>query len=129
MPAIAALVINDGAATPVAHTFNPVTTDGSLAKWADRSPTIPAGFRTISEEVLEPSGNRTAYKVQFGFYFPTVATVNGVDSVVRYQSGSVVLNFSPDSTQQERDDTLTYIANTLNHASVKTSVELLEPFY
>lgn len=129
MPALAALTINDGAATPVAHTFAPVTTDGSLAKWADRSPSIPQGFRTITEEVLEPSGNRTAYKITLGFYFPVVATVNGVDTVVRFGSAQVVFNMAPDSTLQERDDSLTYVINTLSHASVRTSVENLEPFY
>ncbi len=129
MPAIAALVINDGASTPVAHTFNPVTTNGSLAKWADRSPSIAAGFRTITEEVLEPSGNRTAYKITLGFYFPVVASVNGVDTVVRFGSAQVSFNMAPDSTQQERDDNLTYVINTISHASVRSSVELLEPFY
>ncbi len=129
MPALASLVINDGAATPVAHTFAPVTTDGSLAKWADRSPSIASGFRTLSQEVLAPSGNRTAWKVSFGFYFPTVATVNSVDQVVRFQSGSLVLNFSPDSTVQERDDSLSYVINMLSHANVRASVENLEPHY
>jgi hypothetical protein len=129
MPAIAALVINDGAATPVAHTFAPVTTDGSLAKWADRSPSIPSGFRTITEEVLEPSGNRTAYKITLGFFFPVVATVNGVDTVVRFSSANVVFNMAPDSTTQERDDNLTYVINTLSHATIRTSVENLEPVY
>ena len=129
MPAIAALVINDGAATPVAHTFSPVTTDGSLAKWADRSPSIAAGYRTITEEVLEPSGQRKAYKVTFGCYFPTVATVNGVDTVVRFSSFSGSFNMAPDSTVQERDDALTYVINLFSHASVRQSVENLEPFY
>lgn len=129
MPAIAALTIADGAATPVNHTFSPVTTDGSLAKWADRSPSVAAGFRTITEEVLEPSGQRTAYKITLGFYFPVLASVNGVDTVVRFNSGSVVMNMAPDSTLQERDDTLTYMINTISHASIRSSVENLEPFY
>lgn len=129
MPAIAALVINDGAATPVAHTFNPVTTDGALAKWADRSPSIPAGFRVLSIEVAEPAGNRTVHKVTIGLYNPTVATVNSVDTVVRFSSAQLVMNFPPDSTVQERDDTLTYYANLLANATVKSAVENLEPFY
>lgn len=129
MPAIAALVINDGASTPVAHTFNPVTTNGSLAKWADRSPSIAAGYRTITHEVLEPAGNRTVNKITMGFYFPTVATVSGVDTVVRYQSAQVIFNFSPDSTQQERDDARTYVENFIKNSTVVTSVENIEPFY
>lgn len=129
MPAIAALTINDGLASPVAHTFAPATTDGSTAKWADRSPTIPAGFRTISYEVSLPSGNRTTNKLQMGLYNPTVATVNSVDQVVRYSSAQVTLSIHPDATLQERKDLLAYLVNFFTQASVKTSVENIEPFY
>ena len=129
MPAIAALSINDGLAAPVAHTFSPQTTDGSKAAWSDRSPTIPAGYRTISHEILEPTGNRTVNKVTMGFKVPVVAAVDGVDTVVRYDSAQVVLNVHPESTLQNREDLLAYVANFLGNATVKTSVENLEPFY
>lgn len=129
MPAIATLSINDGLASPVAHSFAPVSTTGQKAKFADRSPTIPAGYRTISHEVAEPNGNRTVNKITMGFVNPTVATVDGSDTVVRYSSAQVVLNIHPDSTLQERKDLLAYVANSLDLASVKTSVENLEPFY
>lgn len=129
MPAIASLVINDGQTTPVAHTFAPVTTDGETAKWADRSPTIPAGFKTLSIDVSPPTGSRTVYKHTTGLMDPTVATVNAVDQVVRYNSGQLVLNFHPESTVQERKNFLAYMVNAMNNASVKLSVENLEPFY
>lgn len=129
MPAIAALTINDGLATPVAHTFSPQTSDGTKAKWADRSPTIPAGFRVISHEMAEPNGTRTVNKVTMGFMIPVVATVDSADTVVRYNSAQVVLNVNPQSTLQERKDLLAYVTNTLSNATMKTSVENLEPFY
>jgi hypothetical protein len=129
MPAIAALSINDGLATPVAHSFAPVTTDGSVAKWADRSPSIPSGFRTISFEVAAPSGSRITNKLQMGLMNPTVATVNSVDQVVRYSSAQVTLNIHPDATLQERKDLLAYLVNFFANATVKTSVENIEPFY
>jgi hypothetical protein len=129
MPAIAALSINDGQGTPVAHSFAPVTTDGSIAKWADRSPSIPAGFQTISYEVSAPSGNRTTNKLQAGFLFPVVATVDSVDKVVRYSSAQISMNIHPEATLQERKDIVAYLANFLGLASVKTSVENIEPFY
>jgi hypothetical protein len=129
MPAIAALSINDGQTTPVAHSFAPVTTDGSLARFADRSPTIPAGFLTFSHEVSEPSGTRTTNKVATGLYMPTVATVDGVDQVVRYSSFSGTLNIHPSATLQERKNLLAYIVNFYNNALVKQTVENIEPFY
>jgi hypothetical protein len=128
-PAIAQLVIADGQAAPVNHNFDPVTTDGSTAKWADRSPTIPAGYRTLSYEVSPPSGSRTTHKLQWGFMNPTVATVNSVDTVVRYSSAQVTLNIHPESTLQERKDLLAYVANCLGIAGMKTSVQNLEPYY
>lgn len=129
MPAIATLTVNDGLATPVAHTFAPQSTTGSRSSWADRSPTIPAGYRTISHELLDPNGNRTVHKITMGFMCPVVATVDGSDTVVRYNSAQVVLNVNPQSTLQERKDLLAYVANTLGLATIKTSVENLEPFY
>lgn len=129
MPAIAALTVNDGLATPVAHTFSPVTTDGSMAKWADRSPSIPSGYRTISHEAVGPNGSRTVHKITMGYMCPVVVNVSGSDTVVRYSSAQVVLNIHPDSTLQERKDLLAYVANSLGLATVKTSVENIEPFY
>lgn len=129
MPALAALTINDGLSTPVAHTFNPQTTSGAKAVWADRSPTIPAGYKLISHEVSEPNGNRTVYKLSFGFSDPKVATVDGADTVTRYNSAKVEINVHPASSLQDRKDILAYVTNFLSNATVKTSVENLEPFY
>jgi len=129
MPAIASLTINDGLASPVAHTFAPVSVTGTKAKWADRSPTIPAGFRTISHELLEPNGSRTTNTIKMGYMVPTVATVNGVDTVVRYNSAQVILNIHPESTLQDRKDLNAYVANSLDNALIKTTVENLEPAY
>lgn len=129
MPAIAALTINDGAATPVAHTFSPVTTDGAKAQWADRSPSVPAGFRLLSFEMKEPAGNRTAYSAVMTGFHPVVATVDGTDQVVRYNSFTLTVNFGPNSTLQERKDTIAYALNGLSNASVQTALQNLEPFY
>jgi hypothetical protein len=129
MPAIAALTINDGQSTPASHTFSPVTTDGSLAKLADRSPSIPAGYRVISHEVTPPSGNRTTSKIQTGFMIPVVATVDGSDKVVRYSSAQVTLNIHPEATLQERKDLRAYLVNFFDEADIKTSIENVEPLY
>jgi hypothetical protein len=79
--------------------------------------------------LADPNGNRTVHKVTMGFSSPVVAAVDGSDTVVRYNSAQVVLNIHPQSTLQERKDILAYVANTLGLATVKTSVENLEPFY
>lgn len=129
MPEIAALTINDGQSTPVAHTFNPETTNGAKAMWADRSPSIPAGFRKISYEVAGPNGNRTVHRLTAGFMMPTVATVDSVETVVRYSSAQVTLNIHPESTLQERKDLLAYVTNFLGLAEVATAVQNIEPYW
>jgi len=64
-----------------------------------------------------------------GYMVPTVATVNGVDTVVRYNSAQVILNIHPESTLQDRKDLNAYVANSLDNALIKTTVENLEPAY
>jgi hypothetical protein len=129
MPALAALTVNDGASTPVAHTFNPVSTNGAKADWADRSPGAPAGFLRISHEVRNPGTPTAAYRMILGFNVPVSATVNGVVQVIRNSSAQVTLNFAPDATEQERKDLLAYVANTLGLATMKTSAQNIEPFW
>lgn len=129
MPAIAALTIKDGASTPVDHTFSPVTTNGSKAEWADRSPASPAAFLGITHEVRRPASATAAQRVIIGMNIPVLETINGVATVTRFSSAKVELNFANLSTVQERKDLLAYVKNFLAQASVVTSVENLEPFY
>lgn len=128
-PALAALAVNDGQASPVEHTFNPVSTNGAKAEWADRSPATPAGFLKISHEVSPPSGSRTVYRVTAGYMLPVLATVDEVEVAVRYSSAQVILNIHPDSTLQERKDLLAYVTNSLGLAGWISSVENLEPYW
>lgn len=129
MPAIATLSINDGLATPVAHSFVPVTTDGSTAKWADKVAALPIGYNVITDEVRQPGSTTAAYRRLTGFSFPVLATVNGVNTKVRTSSAQVIFNFAQDSTDQERKDALAYVSNYLQNATVKAAVQNIEPFY
>lgn len=129
MPAIAALTLADGQATPVNHTFNVGTTNGSKAEWQERSSSLPAGYFVITDEVRKPASPGAAYRRIIGFNIPVTATVDGSLKVVRFNSGQVILNFSESSTEQERKDQLAYMTNFLLNASVKAAVPALEPFY
>lgn len=129
MPAIGNIVINDAAATPLAHTFAPVTTDGAIAKLANRTASTPKGFENLSVEMRAPQGSSTAYRLLIGFNDPVEATVDGAQVVVRNNSADIRVNFSPDSTLQERKDTLKLMANLLGHATISLVVENLEPIY
>lgn len=129
MPQITALTINDGAATPVAHTFGPVTSNGSKAEWADRSSATSAGYRVITNEVRKPASATAAYRNITTFTFPVEATVNGVVTVVGYSSAKVEFNFRQEATDQERDDAHAYVQNYLGVASVADAIKTNSPHY
>jgi hypothetical protein len=129
MPQMASIVINDAEATPVAHSLDPVTTDGSTARLANRSATTPRGFETLSVEVKQPAGNQTAYRILIGFNDPVEATVDGAQVVVRNCSADIRLNFGQDSTAQERKNLLKLMSNLLAHATIVSVADKLEPIY
>lgn len=129
MPAITALTINDGATTPVSHTFGVVSTNGAKGEWAERSSGSPAGYFALTHEVRKPASAAAANRVIIGFNMPTMATIDGVSTVVRNSSAKVELNLASLSTEAERKDLLAYVTNVLSNADVKKTVQNIEPFY
>lgn len=129
MPAITALTINDGATTPVAHTFSPVSTNGSKAEFADRSSATMAGFRVISDELRKPASPTGAWRRIIGYMFPVEAVVDGKTVVVDYDSAQVIFNFSQTSTDQRRKDAHAYVNNHIGLTSVKSAITGNEPWY
>jgi hypothetical protein len=129
MPALAALSIYDGATTPAAHTFAPVTSNGAKAEWADRSSTTPAGYRTFSNEVRKPATPQAAYRNLNTFYLPVEATVDGQVKVVGYNLVKIEFNFRQESTDQERKDAVAYAGNALALSTIKNAVIANEPHW
>lgn len=129
MPALGNIVINDAAATPLAHTFSPVTTDGAIARFANRSATTPKGYETLSLELRAPQGSAVTYRLIGGMNDPVEGTVDGAAVVLRNCSAEFKLNFSPESTAQERKDLLKMLSNLFAHATVVTMCENVEPIY
>lgn len=147
MPAFAALTINDGAATPVAHTFSPVNNDAKgVASFADRSGGIAIGFPRITFSLREPVAQLKAgsasrgdrvYKVVITIDVPklestSAATGTGIPPAptVAYDTAARLEVFLPErGVLAERTDLLAYIGNTLSNASIKSAIQNLEAFY
>lgn len=129
MPALGNIVVNDAEATPVAHTFTPVTTNGTLAELANRSATTPPGFETMRVDMQKPNGKLSVYRLTLGMNDPVEATVDGQVVVVRNSSCELKFNFSATSTSQERKNLLKMASNALAHATIVTVSENLEPIY
>lgn len=129
MPAIAALTINDGQASPAAHTFSVVSTDGARARFSDKVSGIPVGYTNLTYEVREAKSPTGAHSAISSFELPTTAVVDGVTKRVRVSSAQLRLNFAQDSTEAERQDLVAYVTNFLSHATVKASLIAIEPHY
>lgn len=139
MAAIAPVVLNDGLATPVAHTFAPVTIDSSgVAKWADRSTGISVGFPTISYSLKNPTTGSKAYKLVAKVNMPVLeqtspSTSTGIQPAptVAYNCIANIELVMPDrSTLADRKNLIAFARNYLANAAIITAgVENYETVY
>lgn len=129
MPQLASITINDGATTPVAHVFAPVTTDGQAASLAERVGS-PFAYPKMGISVRPPVNNgQGLYKVALSLNLPVTKTVEGSPMLDFEHKVKVEILLSERSTGQNRKDALALMANLLASATVKTVVENLEPLY
>lgn len=145
MPARANITINDGAATPVAHTFNP-TFDKDMDIFEDRAGGIAIGFPLVTVRFKRPapaqngsasSANGRVYRVQMNMAFPVLevtsaSTGTGIQPaptvayVLRCNSEWVL----PErSTTQNRKDLRALFYNLLANTDVRKVLEDLEAFW
>lgn len=131
MPAIGNIVINDGAATPVAHTFGVVTTDGKIASFADRSGGIPAEFPLIKISSTVPAGSNRYFRVEQSISMPKSAVdpQTGKSYIARQTQARTIFTLPETGVVQERKDILAYSKN-LAALSLTTSLVVdLEALY
>lgn len=140
MPALAALTINDGKATPVAHTFSPVRIDEKgVASFYDRSGGVAIGFPRIALSLREPvepvkagtisDPKKRNYRCIFTVDAPTLDAVATVPTVAYVHSARVQLDLPERGTLGDRNDLLAYVGNGLANATIKSVVQNLESFY
>lgn len=89
MSAITSIVVNDAAATPVAHTFAPARQgllgQSQIAEYEDRASNsgIPVGFYRIGIDFSRPTKQRKTYRVNLKMMKPVLevlsnSTVSGI---------------------------------------------------
>jgi len=139
MTAIAALTINDGAATPVAHTFSPVNIDATgVAKWADRSSGIALGYPVVTFSMRQPNKASRNYKVTTKVVYPVLeqtsaSTATGIQPAPT-KAYDLVFNgefILPErSTLAQRNDLFAYVKNYFaNAAVVPPAIQNFESVY
>ena len=147
MPAFAALTINDGKATPVAHTFSPARIDEKgVASFFDRSGGIAIGFPRLSVRLTEPVPAKAgqASNAKSRFYRATVtvdvpilestsaATGSGIapaPTVAYVHSSRTTLDLPERGNLADRNDLVAYTVNALGNTTVKSVIQNLESFY
>jgi hypothetical protein len=131
MPDIANIVINDGQATPVAHTFAPAAQGERGSLFQDRSGGISVGYPTISVNTVPPSKTSHLYKTRVKVSLPimenvTNSTVSGIAPAptLSYTMTADMTFFMPDrSSLQNRKDIIAYAKNSLANALIAAVLE------
>lgn len=139
MPSFGNVVINDGKATPVAHTFSPDFRDQQgVAIYVDRSTGIAAGFWTLSIGRRQPTSNgQGVYRVTAKLRLPTLdqtspSTGTGIQpapSVAYAMEAELTFLIAARGTLAERKDLLAVAKNLLSNAVMTSVVENLEAVY
>jgi len=131
------IVLTDGAATPVNHTFLPAKQDGILYTYHDRSSGIMAGYGVLTAQSKLPGNGSRATTVSYKLSLPTLeqtsaSTATGIQPAptVAYTCTGKLEFVMPDrSTLQNRKDLLTMMRDLIDEALVTESVQDLDPTY
>lgn len=139
MTAFASITINDGQATPVAHTFTARRIENGVAKWQDISSGISVGFPTTQVSLREPiKGSKSpTYRAFLKITVPVMevvnaSTYNGITPAPTkaYEMIANVEFLMPErSVLQNRKDLRAYVANALAQADLKSLFEDLNMIY
>lgn len=123
MPAVADIVLADGLATPVNHTFNPTKVTPDLVTYHDKVSGVMAGFPSITLGNRLPSGKNGNYKASARLRVPVLETAATAASgftpgpTVAYSLTAALDCVIPErATLNERKDLYAYIKNLAAHA-------------
>ncbi len=137
MSAIANIVINDGQATPVAHTFTPITSspDAVYHESGSSIPTIGENLITISKKIGQSADGLD--KITMTLKLPVLETPSGgtpsgytAPPAVAYFLQTQASFFLPKrSTPAQRKDLRVLLSNLLANTQVTDAIEKLETPY
>jgi len=119
MPQLANVVINDGASTPVAHTYTPMDIVGNVARLVE-SNGVPVGNNVLTTSLTKTAAGRWKPVLKLQLPIVQTQTINGVSTpvVVRTAFANVEMSFDGTSTAQERKDAIALLTNALLNAAV-----------
>lgn len=135
MSLITTLVLKDGKATPVDHTFAPQTPQSSPtspAVWYESNSGSPLGYYQVTASVKFVQNGIS--KVRFKISLPVLATptagccVDTTTPVVSYtQIADLAFSIPTNATLDNRKDLLAFAKNLLSTTMATEAVTLLQP--
>lgn len=124
------IVINDGAATPVAQTFYPEQVKPEKTVFVDRRKTVRQLQPSFTVTYSPANGGRSTYRTGFEFEYPIEGVVNGLPAAVavaRFKDGTWII---PDvMPQADRKHLRAFVTNAMAATLVKAYVEDFDPMY
>lgn len=138
MPNFASSVtLNDGQASPVAHTFAPLSLVGTEARHVDRSSGISVGYPILTTAVTLPTKQQKMTKIRLKLAVPVMEVVNSstYSGITPAPTKAYDVTFDgtfflPErSTLSARKDLLAYVKNLVAHANTAALVETQETYY
>lgn len=129
MAQAAALVINDGQATPVATTFNPESVTPALSSFADRASGVAAAFRRIKISNSFANGKSKVNRARLSVEIPITSLVNGVTTVGMTLRANLDLIHPDGATDAQRKDLYAFLKNSLANSLIQGALRDLDPLY
>lgn len=136
MPQNTSLIIKDGQATPLDHTFLPSRIDSNnIATFTERAASgIPVGQPTITWQVRPSATSSATNKISGKLTVPKVVTTTDtsgktVTSVDYINLATIELVTSTRSTKQERKDLRVLLSNLLLNTAIASTSDDLESFW
>lgn len=145
MPTASSIVINDGQAVPVAHTFAYVPMPENVAGYEDRAGAVVVGYNRITMSLTRPRNQQLKgmaqpanrnYRARIKIDVPTLETVGTNDagitpppSVAYRTIADLTITIPERSTLANRKDALAYIKNVLSNAQAVALIHDLDPPY
>lgn len=136
MAAIANIILADGQATPVNHTFNPVRQEGDFSLWWDKVSGVQAGYSELTVQTNASNTESEVNRLKIGLMVPTLETASTNASgftpgpTRAYMSRANLEFIVPKrATLQERKDIYAYMAQILAATVFKNMVVDLDTPY
>lgn len=129
MSQASALVINDGAATPVATTFNPESITPALSSFADRASGVAMAFRRIKVSNSFANGKSKVNRAKMSVEIPITAVVDGVNTIAYTLRANLDIILPDGATDAQRKDLYAFVKNGLANTLIQGALRDLDPLY